>query len=232
VQTRLFPQNLPALQTLAYTGTCIPARTVGGDYYDFLELRPGRVALVVADIAGKGVPGAMLMANLQANLRSQYAMALDDLPRLLASVNRLFYQTTNTANYATLFFADYDDQTGLLRYANCGHLPALLVRNNTSCTEWLEATATVLGLFEDWRCEVAEVHLDPGDTLVLYTDGITEAADASDEEFGELRLREAVRGGLSMPVTQLQQRVLDAVLQFSQGKQEDDITIVIAQSLQ
>jgi serine phosphatase RsbU (regulator of sigma subunit) len=161
-------------------------------------------------------------------------MALDDLPRLLASVNRLFYQTTNTANYATLFFADYDDQTRLLRYANCGHLPALLLRAGSAAgadAEWLQSTATVLGLFEDWRCEVAEVQFAPGDTLVLYTDGITEAANASDEEFGELRLREAVRGGLSLPVMQLQQRVLDAVLQFSQGKQEDDITIVIAQSL-
>jgi hypothetical protein len=94
VQTWLFPQKLPAMQTLEYTGRCVPARTVGGDYYDFLELRPGRLALVLADIAGKGVPGAFLMANLQANLRSQYAAAVDDLPGLLASVNRLFFQTT------------------------------------------------------------------------------------------------------------------------------------------
>jgi serine phosphatase RsbU (regulator of sigma subunit) len=161
-------------------------------------------------------------------------MALDDLPRLLASVNRLFYQTTNTANYATLFFADYDDQTRLLRYANCGHLPALLLRAGSSSTtasaEWLGATATVLGLFEQWCCEVEEVQLGPGDILVLYTDGITEAANTSGEEFGELRLRETVSGGMELPVTQLQQRVLDAVLQFSQGKQDDDITIVIAQS--
>src|SRR5262249_11051918 len=86
VQTRRFPRKLPAMKTLAYTGGCVPARTVGGDYYDFLELRPGRLGMVLADIAGKGVPGALLMANLQANLRSQYAMAVDDLPRLLASV--------------------------------------------------------------------------------------------------------------------------------------------------
>jgi hypothetical protein len=123
VQARLFPQKLPAMKTLAYTGGCIQARTVGGDYYDFLELRPGRLALVLADIAGKGVSGALLMANLQANLRSQYAMAVDDLPQLLASVNRLFYESTDDASYATLFFADYDDASRKLRYANCGHLP-------------------------------------------------------------------------------------------------------------
>jgi sigma-B regulation protein RsbU (phosphoserine phosphatase) len=152
VQTRLFPQKLPAMRTLDYTGGCTPARTVGGDYYDFLEIRPGRLAMVLADIAGKGVPGALLMANLQANLRSQYAMALDDLPRLLVSVNRLFYQTTDDANYATLFFADYDDKSHLLRYANCGHLPALLLRasdssvphvSGTERLEWLPSTCMV-----------------------------------------------------------------------------------------
>jgi sigma-B regulation protein RsbU (phosphoserine phosphatase) len=89
----------------------------------------------------------------------------------------------------------------------------------------------VLGLFEEWRCEVAEVQLSPGDTLVLYTDGITEAADAGGEEFGDLRLQQTVTGGLGLPVSQMQQRVLDAVQQFSNGKQEDDVTIVIAQCL-
>jgi serine phosphatase RsbU (regulator of sigma subunit) len=134
------------------------------------------------------------MANLQANLRSQYAMAVDDLPRLLASVNRLFYESTDDASYATLFFADYDDTSHKLRYANCGHLPPLLLRSGGSPTdqvsgtpkiEWLRSTGTVMGLFEAWRCEVAEVQLTPFDTLVLYTDGITEATNSAGEEFGE-----------------------------------------------
>ena len=197
VQARLFPQKLPSMKTLEYTADCIPARKVGGDYYDFLELRPGRLALVLADIAGKGVSGALLMANLQANLRSQYAMAVDELPRLLASVNRLFYESTDDASYATLFFADYDDVSRKLRYANCGHLPPLLLRaressrdqfSQTPKVEWLRATSTVMGLFEAWRCEIAEVQLAPGDTLVLYTDGITEATNSNGEEFGESRL--------------------------------------------
>src|SRR5262249_30612944 len=195
VQTRLFPQKLPAMKTLAYTGGCVPARTVGGDYYDFLELRPGRLGMVLADIAGKGVPGALLMANLQANLRSQYAMAVDDLPRLLASVNRLFYQSTDNASYATLFFADYDDASRRLRYANCGHLPPLLLRadGETSNAVWLNPTCTVLGLFEDWQSEVVEIKLKRGDTLVLYTDGITEATNSQGEEFGEWRLQDPLR---------------------------------------
>ena len=209
VQARLFPQKLPSMRTLEYTADCIPARKVGGDYYDFLELRPGRLALVLADIAGKGVSGALLMANLQANLRSQYAMAVDELPRLLTSVNRLFYESTDDASYATLFFADYDDVSRKLRYANCGHLPPLLLRANGSSqhhaseapkVEWLRSTTTVMGLFEAWSCEIAEVQLAPGDTLVLYTDGITEAANSEGEEFGESRLRDALERHSKLPL--------------------------------
>jgi len=238
VQARLFPQKLPAMNTLEYTGACIQARKVGGDYYDFLELRPGRLALVLADIAGKGVSGALLMANLQANLRSQYAMAVDDLPRLLASVNRLFYENSDDASYATLFFADYDDSSRKLRYANCGHLPPLLLRASASSqdrepnVERLGSTCTVMGLFEDWHCEIAEVQLAPGDMLVLYTDGVTEAANAEGEEFGESRLLATLGSNFHLPVGPLLQAIVKAVQQFSSGsEQQDDITLVIARSL-
>ena len=238
VQARLFPQKLPAMNTLEYTGACIQARKVGGDYYDFLELRPGRLALVLADIAGKGVSGALLMANLQANLRSQYAMAVDDLPRLLASVNRLFYENSDDASYATLFFADYDDSSRKLRYANCGHLPPLLLRACASSqdqapnVERLRSTCTVMGLFEDWHCEIADVQLAPGDMLVLYTDGVTEAANADGEEFGESRLLATLGSNFHLPVGPLLQAIVEAVQQFSSGsEQQDDITLVIARSL-
>ena len=241
VQARLFPQKLPPMKTLEYTGGCIQARKVGGDYYDFLELRPGRLALVLADIAGKGVSGALLMANLQANLRSQYAVAVDDLPRLLASVNRLFYESTDDASYATLFFADYDDSNRKLRYANCGHLPPLLLRASGNSTdqvsgnpniEWLRSTCTVMGLFEAWQCEIAEVELAPGDTLVLYTDGVTEATNSDGEEFGESHLVQTVESYSRLPVKSLLQNVVSAVQQFSGGsEQQDDITLVIARSL-
>jgi serine phosphatase RsbU (regulator of sigma subunit) len=240
VQSRLLPQKLPAIKSLDYAGACFPARTVGGDYYDFLELRSGRLAMVVADIAGKGVPAALLMANLQANLRSQYAMAVDDLPRLLASVNRLFYQNTDLASYATLLFADYDGATRQLRYANCGHLPALLLRAGsnsrdvppTAAIERLQSTGTVLGLFEDWRCEMRQVDLARGDTLVLYTDGITEAARGDGEEFGESRLLEALSNRRHLPSEELLQEVIGAVRLFSGGAQQDDITMVVARSIE
>jgi sigma-B regulation protein RsbU (phosphoserine phosphatase) len=226
VQTRLFPQKLPPLETLQYTGGCIPARQVGGDYYDFLELRPGRLALVLADIAGKGVSGALLMANLQANLRSQYAMALDDLPRLLASVNHLFYENTPESSYATLFFGDYDDSGRRLRYVNCGHLPPLLLRADGRLDR-LTTTATVLGLFENWECSVREAQLAPGDTLVLYTDGVTEAASAAGEEFGESRLIETLRAQRHLPVHSLLETIVATVQVFSHRELADDITLVV-----
>jgi phosphoserine phosphatase RsbU/P len=237
VQSRLFPQKFPVLRTLEYAGGCAPARQVGGDYYDFLELRPGRLALVLADIAGKGVSGALLMANLQANLRSQYAMALDDIRQLLLSVNRLFYENTTDNSYATLFFADYDDATHRLRYVNCGHLPPLLLRGCGSPTdgtglpsdvERLEPTSTVLGLFENWECNVSETRLGPGDTVLLYTDGVTEAANSGGEEFGESRLVETLCSHHDMKAQPLLDSIIQAVQTFSDEEQADDITLVVA----
>ncbi|HXZ81172.1 MAG TPA: SpoIIE family protein phosphatase [Terriglobales bacterium] len=231
VQSRLFPQKTPPLETLEYSGVCIQARQVGGDYYDFLELRRGRLALVLADIAGKGISGALLMANLQANLRSQYAMALTDLAQLLVSANRLFYQNTGDSSYTTLFFADYDDHSRRLRYVNCGHLPPLVVRGRASHepqVERLESTATVMGLFEQWECGIAEIDMHPGDVLVMYTDGVTEASNSADEEFGEQRLARVIAANRSLPVSDIQQHIVAAVQQFSGGEQADDITLVVA----
>ena len=170
------------------------------------------------------------MANLQANLRSQYALAVEDLPRLLTSVNHLFYESTDDASYATLFFADYDDSTRNLRYANCGHWPGVLLRANGNA-EWLRSTCTVMGMFETWQCKIAEVKLEPGDTLVFYTDGVTEASNSEEEEFGEARLLETVRRSSRLGVGELMRALVDAVQQFSGGKQEDDITLVVARSV-
>src|SRR5208282_2001871 len=143
VQTRLFPQTLPLLTSLDYSGICVQAREVGGDYYDFLDLGRDRLGLVVGDISGKGIAAALLMANLQANLRSWCAIALDQPQRFLQSVNRLFYENTDNTAYATLFFAEYDEKVRRLRYANCGHLAALLLRRDNTL-ERLESTCTVL----------------------------------------------------------------------------------------
>jgi sigma-B regulation protein RsbU (phosphoserine phosphatase) len=230
VQARLFPQKLPPLATLDYAGRCVQARQVGGDYYDFLDLGPGRLGLLLADIAGKGISGALLMANLQANLRSQYAVALHDPSRLLRSVNQLFFQNTADSSYATLFFADYDDASRRLRYANCGHNPPVLVRAG-GAVERLTATATVLGLFEEWECPIAEQTFHPGDTLVVYSDGVTEARSDSGEEFSDSRLIETILKCRHLSSRELLDRLLETVQKFSGSEQEDDITLVIARCI-
>jgi sigma-B regulation protein RsbU (phosphoserine phosphatase) len=227
VQARLFPQTFPPLATLEYAGKCIQTRQVGGDYYDFLGRGAGRLGIVLADIAGKGISGALLMANLQANLRSQYGAAAEDLAGLLKSVNNLFFENTTDDAYATMFFAEYEDGSRKLRYANCGHLVALLLRANGDL-ERLESTSTVLGLFSDWSCRMSELRMEAGDILLLYTDGVTEANDADGEDYGANRLAEALRTLRHLPIGELLDSVIADVLKFSNGVQADDITLVVA----
>ena len=230
VHARLFPQTLPPLKTMDYAGLCLPAQHVGGDYYDFLNLGSNRVGFVIGDISGKGIAAALLMANLQANLRSQCAIALDQPQRLLRSVNQLFCDNTTGNAFASLFFAEYDDTERRLCYANCGHLSALLLRTDDGL-ERLDSTAMVLGVFKDWDCLVGECRLGPGDTLALYTDGITESFNASGEEFGEARLITALRRHRKLPSRDFLNGIVDDVRHFSAYEQHDDITLIIAKCL-
>lgn len=227
VQARLFPQTLPPLRTLEYAGICHQARQVGGDYYDFLDLGGKRLGLVIGDISGKGIAAALLMANLQANLRSQCAIAVEQPERLMRSVNQLFCESTTDGAFATLFFAEYDDAARCLRYANCGHLPALLLRRDNT-VDRLHSTATVLGAFKKWDCAIEESQLFPGDTLALYTDGITESFSDAGEEFGEPRLVEALRRYSDLSSQALLTAIVDEVRQFSPREQRDDITLIVA----
>ncbi len=229
VQSKLLPQEAPSLETLQCAGACIQTRAVGGDYYDFLDLGAGGLGLVLADISGKGISGALLMANLQANLRSQYALALEDMPRLLRSVNRLFYKNTENNHYATTFFAVYDDQNRKLRYVNCGHNPPMVVRKDSS-VERLEATATVLGLFEEWDCTVAECDLSIDDVLVIYTDGISEAPGLAEEEFGEERLIANIQRHQTQSAAEIMAAIITEVQSFQVGEQADDMTMIVAKA--
>jgi serine phosphatase RsbU (regulator of sigma subunit)/uncharacterized glyoxalase superfamily protein PhnB len=227
VQARLFPQTQPPLKTLDYAGVCVQAHQVGGDYYDFLNLGQSRLGLVIGDTSGKGIGAALLMANLQANLRSQSAIALHEPQRFLQSVNQLFYANTAESSYATLFFGEYDDHSQCLRYANCGHYAPMLLRHD-GALDRLHSTGTVLGMFEQWECSVAEQRFSSGDTLVLYTDGITEALNAAEEEFGEDRMIELLRQNREQSAQAIMSSILVEVQQFSAEKQQDDITLIVA----
>jgi len=227
VQLKLFPQSMPLLNTIEYAGVCVQAHQVGGDYYDFLSLGHGHMGMVLADISGKGIAAALLMANLQANLRTQFAVALDEPDRFLRSVNQLFYENTADNAYASLFFGSYDDEKRRLRYANCGHLCGLLLRSDGDLQR-LDSTCTVLGLFLDWHCSLLECSIDCGDTLALYTDGVTESLNQLEQEFGEERLIDLLRRKRSLPAQELALSVVDEVQSFSAKKQHDDITLIIA----
>ena len=227
VQAKLLPQGQPPVSTLDYAGACLQARVVGGDFFDFAAVSASQVALVLADISGKGISAALLMASLQANLRALYRQAPHDLARLLDAVNRTFYDSTAANHYATLFFALYDDATRELTYANCGHLPPVLLRADGS-VERLGVTAGVIGLFTPWECCTSTVRLAAGDTLVVFTDGASEATSDGGEEFGEDRLLDVIREHRGEPAAQLLQTIVDEVRAYGGADQYDDLTLIVA----
>jgi sigma-B regulation protein RsbU (phosphoserine phosphatase) len=231
VQRKLLPQRRPLLSTLDYAADCTQARVVGGDYWDVLDLGPKRVGLVQADISGKGISAALLMANLQASLRSRPPDSFDDLVGLLRALNRHLHESTESSRYATLFLGTYDDDTRVLRYVNCGHGPPLLVRKGGGA-ERLMPTAPVVGLFEDWSGEVAEITLEPGDWLVLYTDGVTDATGPEGQEFGEERLLLEVGRGRGRAAGEVLTSVFTALTAWSaHAEQWDDQTLLLVRGV-
>ncbi len=225
VQQRLLPQHALRLKTIAFGGRCLPAREIGGDYYDFLDLGPGRLGVLLADVSGKGVAAALLTANLQASFRSQLELGMKLPKALLASVNKLFHESTPAEYFATMFFAEYRDQSRELRYINCGHPAALLVRASGRI-ERLDATALPVGIFASWKCEEKSVFLAPGDVLIAFSDGVLEAGVERGEEFGEARLIDALNAARAGEVEPLLDSILAEVLRFSPEVQSDDVTLV------
>jgi phosphoserine phosphatase RsbU/P len=230
VQQKLFPGQVHLLETLDYAGHCVAAREVGGDYYDFLEVADHVLGFVLADVSGKGVPAALLMANLQACFRNQPPGALLRPAEALRAVNRHFYDSTAADRFATVFFGTYDDRTRRMRYVNCGHVAPLLVRAGGE-VERLGPTATMVGAFRDWQCREAQTELRAGDVLAVYSDGVTEAGIDREEEFGEDRLIETLRRHRSRPAAVLVDNVVRMVSDFSGNVRDDDVTVVALRAL-
>ncbi|HXK04123.1 MAG TPA: SpoIIE family protein phosphatase [Verrucomicrobiae bacterium] len=230
VQQKLFPRKLHRLASLDYSGHCVPAREVGGDYYDFLEISERKIGFVLGDVSGKGVPAALLMANLQACFRSQQPSSLENPAQVLRAVNRHFFESTTADRYATLIFAVYDDATRKIRYVNCAHCPPLILRAGGEL-ERLPSTATMLGAFARWDCVEAETDLRPEDTLLLYSDGVTEAGADCGEDFGEDRLIHALRVNQRQPAQPLVEAIVHDVQEFSGAARSDDVTVVALRGL-
>jgi sigma-B regulation protein RsbU (phosphoserine phosphatase) len=229
VQQRLFPQELPVVSGLDYCGACRPALGVGGDYYDFLKLPDGKLGVAIGDVSGKGIAAALMMASLQASLRIQTMDPVEDLGSIIARVNRLLYDASSSDRYATLFFAIYDPATRILNYVNAGHLPPVVMSaSHPDSVARLDSGGTVVGLLSDVTYARGEKKLDVGDTLLAFTDGITETMNATDEEWGEQRLTKTFLecGGLTS--RQIMAKIIAGADQFAAGaKQHDDMTVVV-----
>ncbi|HEX8775240.1 MAG TPA: SpoIIE family protein phosphatase [Pyrinomonadaceae bacterium] len=232
VQERLFPQEFPSVAGLDYCGACRPALGVGGDYYDFLLLPNDNLGIAIGDVSGKGISAALLMASLQASLRAQAMQGTNDLALLMSNVNRLVYDASAENRYATFFYAQYEPRTRTLTYVNAGHNPPMLFREHEGEPPQLirldEAGGCVVGLLRDFPYSQATITLEPGDLLVAFTDGISEAMNPREEEWGEEQMIEAIRAckGLSSAdmITQL---VKDADAFAAGAKQHDDMTLVV-----
>jgi sigma-B regulation protein RsbU (phosphoserine phosphatase) len=234
VQERLFPQKLPDAPGLDYFGRCRTALGVGGDYYDFLALPDGKLGVALGDISGKGIAAALMMASLQASLRAEAMRAGNDLASMITRVNQMIYDASGEDRYATLFYAQYDPVTRRLAYVNAGHNPPMLFRGagGGQIIERLETGGPVVGLMPECAFEQAEVVLAPGDRLVIFTDGISEAMNPALEEWGEHRLIASVRALDGNSAEQSIVQITHAADSHVSGApQHDDMTLVILRVL-
>jgi sigma-B regulation protein RsbU (phosphoserine phosphatase) len=230
VQAQLFPRKMPALPGVELEAACRAARVVSGDYYDFIQLGPAQVALVVADISGKGISAALLMASLQAALRSQALLEGSgslSTAEVVSRLNRHLVRNTSDDRFATLFLAVYDSTTRRLRYTNAGHLPAVCIAGGV--VRRLTAGGMVLGVVEDYRYEEGELEAPPGTLLIGYSDGLVEPENEYGEEFGVFRLEaEALRKQGARP-REIAEALMNAVDEWAgAGEQADDMTVIVA----
>jgi sigma-B regulation protein RsbU (phosphoserine phosphatase) len=226
VQERLFPQEFPKIAGIDCFGYCRPARGVGGDYYDFIELADGRLGIAIGDVSGKGIAAALLMASLQASLRGQAMAGIHDLAELMRNVNKLVYDASQSNRYATFFYGEFDPVTKTLAYVNAGHNPPVVLRGDAVLR--LEASGPVVGLLPGVGYTMDTCQMLPGDIFVGYTDGISEAMDEREEEWEEDRFIAAARefsGGDAK--TMIDGIFRRADIFTGAAKQYDDMTLLV-----
>ena len=226
LQERFMEMPLAASQSLNYSARCRQMRALGGDCFDFLPLPGRRVALTVADASGKGLPAALIIANVQSSLRTAALFAPGDAAAVVSAVNRQLYSSLPADRYATLFYGVFDEDTRTLEYVNAGHNPPMVIRGGF--TTWLEAGGPPVGIFADIPYQSHTAQLSPADLIVAYTDGIVEATNRAGDEWG---VRGLV-GAITACRTRQPDRIVDAAFaaldQFSGDSQSDDATILAA----
>jgi sigma-B regulation protein RsbU (phosphoserine phosphatase) len=227
IQQSFLPDTTPIIEGAGVTALFLPARQVGGDFYDFIPISENNVGLVIADVSGKGVPAALFMALSRALMR---ANSLQD-PRVSHAViqtNRLILECATSGLFVTLFYAIVDTQARRLKYVSAGHNPPILYKKKTGEIQLLEADGIALGVLDDIELEEKEVSLEEGDIIVLYTDGVTEAMNVQDEEFGEERLIQVISDNHALSANELNHKIEDVVMAFAgEAPQFDDFTLMV-----
>ena len=232
VQQRLLPSHAPKSVGIEIAGFCEPARGVGGDYYDFISFDNSQLGVAIADVAGKGMPAALLMSTVQATLRSLTARngapASYDLSSIVSKLNRLLFNSTNGEHYVTFFYATFDPVTQLLTYVNAGHNPPLYLADAGSEFRQLTSGGLVAGAFEHAAYEQDTVQMKPNDLLFLYTDGLSEALNVEGEEFGASRIMDTLKTIATLSADQIRDVVVRRVKEWCAGMSlYDDLTFVV-----
>jgi len=225
IQQALLPKEIPQIAGFDVAASWEPARVVGGDYFDIIKLAENKLAICIADVVGKGVPAALLMASVQATLRA-YAFLSESPAWVCSRLNSVLHSNIESDKFVTLFYGVIDGERRTLHYTNAGHLPPILI----GASGWVREVAdggAVLGGFPDWKYDESVVPLSPGDRLLLFTDGITEAGQPDGEEFGEQRLLDLARKYLNRPAPELNATVLSTVKQFCESRLHDDVTLIV-----
>lgn len=229
VQQALFPRFLPDKAGLEFAAVCIPARGISGDYYDVMQFPDGRLVFAIADISGKGISAAILMANLQALLRT-LAETGNPPSEVCKRLNHHLHQVTDASKFATFFYGEWSTAEHRLRYVNAGHNTPILL-GSMSGTQLAEG-GFPLGMFARAEFQTGEVMLQSGDVLVLYSDGITEATSSGGEEFGEMRLQTEIEKNAGKPLSEIQAAILEAVRSWAGDEPDDDMTLLMVRAIE
>jgi sigma-B regulation protein RsbU (phosphoserine phosphatase) len=236
VQRRLLPDAPPRAESVDFAAASVPARRIGGDYYDFVEVADGRMGIAIADVSGKGVAAALIMSIVQASLRIISSEGDVPPPRLVARLNEFVYRSTPSSKYVTFFYAQLDESRRQLRYVNAGHnAPYLFRAGGRSAAhaasgeiEQLSVGGTVVGMFPEMGYEEATVELRPGDVLLAFTDGVPEAHNPGEEEFSEERLQQLLRQTAHLPADEISARISAEMKDWIRdAEQYDDLTFIV-----
>ncbi|GAK53818.1 conserved hypothetical membrane protein, SpoIIE and 5TMR of 5TMR-LYT family [Candidatus Moduliflexus flocculans] len=228
IQQSLLPSSIPTLAGAEMAAMSLPAKEVGGDFYDLIPITPDALGLVIADVSGKGVPAALFMALSRALMRAN-SLRVNEVAQSVIQTNRLILECATSGLFVTLFYGIIEPKQRILRYVSAGHNPPILFRSATGEVELLEAEGIALGVIDEIELEEKTVTVEPGDVIVMYTDGVTESINTQEEEFGEARLIEEIKQHHALPAQELMSRITNDILaEFTQGEpQFDDFTMMV-----